>query len=239
MNRKSKLYRSLRWGYQPVKAAKSLCLEWMYFAKKRAKLAELKSKKDFSGLHVGCGNFYLPEWINTDMLGNPKVDFPLDISVELPLPDASFNVLYGCEVVEHITLEEARLFLPEAYRVLKPGGVIRLTTPDLTEVCKIFLGQKDGVTTDNFGEVWLEGEFSAEIWINAQFRFWGHQHLYTFASLSEEMEAAGFEDVVVCEPNVTKSEWPQLNGLDARYGKDAPSWIYDSTLVVEARKPLD
>lgn len=47
----------------------------------------------------------------------------------LPYPDASFDVVTATEVVEH--LEHCRQTLREFFRVLRPGGVCILTTPNV------------------------------------------------------------------------------------------------------------
>lgn len=44
------------------------------------------------------------------------------------LPDSSFNCVVAVEVIEHV--EEDSLFVQEVHRVLKPGGVFLLTTPN-------------------------------------------------------------------------------------------------------------
>jgi SAM-dependent methyltransferase len=47
----------------------------------------------------------------------------------LPYADAQFDVVTCSEVIEH--LENFRALLREAHRVLKPGGVLVLTTPNV------------------------------------------------------------------------------------------------------------
>ena len=47
----------------------------------------------------------------------------------LPYPDASFDVVTATEVIEH--LEDFRRVVREIYRVLKPGGVCILSTPNI------------------------------------------------------------------------------------------------------------
>ncbi len=45
-------------------------------------------------------------------------------------PSASFDMVYSGESIEHITRREAELVLAEARRVLRPGGVLALDTPN-------------------------------------------------------------------------------------------------------------
>ena len=47
----------------------------------------------------------------------------------LPYPDASFDVVTCSEVIEHV--ENPRRLVREAWRVLKPGGVLVMTTPNV------------------------------------------------------------------------------------------------------------
>lgn len=235
LNRKSPLYLILKWAYQPLKFIRSIIRDLTYIPKRNS-LIKLYADTDFAGLHIGCGPFRLKGWINTDLPPNPDMDFPLDISRSLPFPDNYFHAIYGEEVIEHITLKDGRKFFQEAFRILKPNGVIRLTTPDLDSTCRIFLAQKSDIIT-KFGEVWLDGEFSDEIWINAMFHYWGHQFLYTYKMLVREMEDVGFIKVTKMKPHLTHSSYAQLNGLETRYGENPPEWRFANTLIIEASKP--
>ncbi|MEC4813377.1 MAG: methyltransferase domain-containing protein, partial [Scytonema sp. PMC 1069.18] len=230
------LYSSLKWVYQPIKASQSLIRDISYIPR-RNRLLQRFANADFVGLQIGCGPFYLKGWINTDLPPNSCMDFSLDITHPLPLPSNYFHVIYGAEVIEHITLSESRYFLSEALRVLCPGGVIRLTTPDLINTCRIYLHQHTKANPENFGTVWLDGEFSDEIWINSIFRSWGHQFLYSFEMIRQEMQSIGFSNITRVEPQVTKSRFPQLNNLEVRYGANPREWIFENTLIIEASKP--
>ena len=55
--------------------------------------------------------------------------FNLD-SDPFPFPDASFDVVLCMEILEHLLLDPYHLFL-EARRVLRPGGVFLVTTPNI------------------------------------------------------------------------------------------------------------
>lgn len=65
------------------------------------------------------------------------IDFA-NASVYIPWPDASVEALYSSHMVEHLDGREARAFLAEASRVLKPGGVIRLVVPDLARLVSTY-----------------------------------------------------------------------------------------------------
>ena len=58
-----------------------------------------------------------------------RVDGGIDLNAPLPYEDASFDVVFSLETIEHI--EGHRTFISEAARVLRPGGHLVLTTPNL------------------------------------------------------------------------------------------------------------
>lgn len=62
-------------------------------------------------------------------LPNQKVDIADLNSEKLPYSDAAFDIVTATEVVEH--LENHREVLRDLHRVLKPGGVCILSTPNI------------------------------------------------------------------------------------------------------------
>lgn len=60
--------------------------------------------------------------------GTP-IDYGVDLLKRLPYDDASFDVILLIEVIEH--LENHRTALCELARILKPSGVLILTTPNI------------------------------------------------------------------------------------------------------------
>ncbi len=50
------------------------------------------------------------------------------------------------------------------------------------------------------------------------------------------MKRLGFDQTVRCEPMRTNSGIAQLNGLETRYGPDAPAWLFARTLIIEGEK---
>jgi len=72
------------------------------------------------------GTNFEPEGPSLD--GIP-VDYGVDLLRRLPYEDASFDIVLLIEVIEH--LENHRTALSELARILKPGGVLILTTPNI------------------------------------------------------------------------------------------------------------
>jgi predicted SAM-dependent methyltransferase len=70
-----------------------------------------------------------------------------DIRRPLRLPTASFDVVYANHVLEHLTPDEARKFVAEVYRVLKPNGLCRVVVPDLETACIEYLKTLDEAWT--------------------------------------------------------------------------------------------
>lgn len=62
-------------------------------------------------------------------LNGIPIDYGVNLLERLPYDDASFDVVLLIEVIEH--LENHRAALGELARILKPGGVLILTTPNI------------------------------------------------------------------------------------------------------------
>lgn len=59
----------------------------------------------------------------------PHIRFDVQDAKQAGFPDASFDLVVSIEVIEHIPIPEVPAFLLEIRRLLKPGGVVVLTTP--------------------------------------------------------------------------------------------------------------
>ena len=87
---------------------------------------------------------------------------------DLPFPDASFDVVTAWHVIEHV--EDVRATLSEWRRVLRPGGLLAIETPDASSP----LVRRRG---SNYR------------------RFWAPEHTYTFTpdNMARFIEGAGLE----------------------------------------------
>lgn len=90
-------------------------------------------------LNIGCGSTYHKDWINIDIQSrDPNVD-EVDIRKGLPYKDGSIFAIFCSHVLEHLTPDEAINLLHECFRVLSPGGVIRILVPDLERTVKEYM----------------------------------------------------------------------------------------------------
>lgn len=90
------------------------------------------------GLHLGAGSTRLPHLINCDLY-NPDADMKVDATDLSPFEQDSIDLIESHHMIEHLGLVEAERALREWHRVLKPGGMLVITCPDLTRICARWL----------------------------------------------------------------------------------------------------
>jgi predicted SAM-dependent methyltransferase len=181
-------------------------------------------------LQLGAGTVNLPGWLNTDI--EPRRDqVYLDAAGRFPIPDQSIDYIFAEQLIEHLSYEGGLTMLRECHRVLKPGGKIRLATPDLMALTAMFQEPKSDQMRQFLREKrtmhgWPEGPWPEAVIINYQFRSFGHQFVYDARTLSGRLEEAGFTSVKQFAAGETDD--PELQGIDYRHND--PAW-HDSNLV--------
>ena len=85
-------------------------------------------------LNLGCGNKYHEQWVNIDLSSNSKHVLSANLLKGIPFEDNSFDVVYHSQVLEHFPPETGTFLVNECFRVLKPGGFIRIVVPDLENI---------------------------------------------------------------------------------------------------------
>lgn len=81
-------------------------------------------------VNLGCGPIDIPGYVNVDMLPLPHVHYVCGVQRLNVFADASIDLLYACHVLEHVPRRELGETLAEWRRVLKPGGLLRISVPD-------------------------------------------------------------------------------------------------------------
>lgn len=93
-------------------------------------------------LHLGCGNVLIHGFINIDTRNLPGVLCgAVDDLRWLPgsgAPTGPVEMIYACHVLEHFQRRDTQRVLREWYRVLQPGGTLRLSVPDFDACVKAY-----------------------------------------------------------------------------------------------------
>ena len=98
------------------------------------------SDGELSMVNLGCGTRLHAQWVNIDMFPTaPGVRVANFIDDGVPLPDRSASCVYHSHVLEHLPLPVARRFLGECFRVLAPGGIIRVVVPDFEQSARDYV----------------------------------------------------------------------------------------------------
>jgi ubiquinone/menaquinone biosynthesis C-methylase UbiE len=135
-----------------------------------------------------------------------------DLRKPLPFKDNDLTAIYASHVLEHLYLTEAKNLLRECYRVLAPGGILRVVVPDLRAMVMDYVAGKPGCD-------WIEpeGSLSPADMLNKRLGlradspprghiiyrlysilkdFHSHKWMYDAESLSKHLEQAGFADIL-------------------------------------------
>jgi SAM-dependent methyltransferase len=82
------------------------------------------------------------DWITVDIEG-ADFDLELEPNSRLPFADASQSAVYSCHVVEHLDDQTVGRMFDECFRILKPGGRIRVETPDAERIMAAYRGRDE------------------------------------------------------------------------------------------------
>ncbi len=198
-------------------------------AKVRARRAIAAATRPFK-LEVG-GIVPRDGWVVTNV--NAVTRLYLDATGTWPIEDAALSHVYSDNVIEHLPLEATRAMLRQAHRCLQPGGVIRLITPDVRAHVEMYLSGApalDEAAARHYRDLGLLVEHPIDV-LRIPIGAFGHHegYVFDFETLSVELAAAGFTDIV--RTPTGDSEHPELQGLDVRTSEGG------AQLAVEAVRP--
>jgi predicted SAM-dependent methyltransferase len=91
--------------------------------------ARLRKHSRMAGLLYGIGMLSAQRYQRLFKV-DPAV-IAWDLRRGIPFADNEFAVVYHSHFLEHLDRRAARAFLTECYRVLEPGGILRIVVPDL------------------------------------------------------------------------------------------------------------
>lgn len=140
--------------------------------------------KEEMKLHVGCGKFYKPGYVNIDFYDRSVSDavMPAD---ELNYPSNSADIIEAYQIIEHFDCVKVPYVLSEWFRVLKPRGTLVIETPDLEAAFKEYI------------DVNIEQRKRAINWIfGTDSPGMRHKCCFSFDILKEVLTKAGFVNII-------------------------------------------
>jgi SAM-dependent methyltransferase len=137
-------------------------------------------------LHLGCGRRHIPGFYHIDIMPAPHVDRVANVDQLDFIADNTVELVYACHVLEHFGRWQQQAVLGEWYRILRPGGVLRLAVPDFAACAAIYYeqGLEDGLS----GLIGL-------ICGGQQNGYDFHMMIYDEPYLTNELRACGFQAV--------------------------------------------
>ena len=157
-------------------------------------------------LHLGCGGNILSGWLNTDLEPRSSNVARVDLTERLPFEEACFDYMFSEHVIEHLSYSQGLAMLCECHRVLRPGGRMRISTPDLAFLVGLYAAEKSDVQLRYID--WATANFLCKAPVRADtfvinnfVRAWGHTFIYDEKALRVSLSMAGFRAVTRCALN--------------------------------------
>lgn len=158
-------------------------------------------------LNLGCGFDHRSGYWNVDIDPHVQPDEIVDVRNKLPYQNNSIIEILAQDIIEHLTLADAKCLLQECHRVLKNNGLLAIRVPNPDAIIEKF---QDDIETCNlflYGDTSLSGE-------------WGsHKQGYTDLLIKRVLSLTGFTNITIknidtnFEITAKKGKIPQLQSL--------------------------
>lgn len=134
--------------------------------------------------------------------------------------DGSVDSIYLGQMIEHLNpVYEVPGFLAECFRMLRPGGVVRVVTPDIDLLINAYKDgrmdefmkdqpdfYKNALPSDQLAYLMYGASGPKSTWTSYE----GHMHLYTPESMAGFLERAGFSLPVYQYTSPGESQCPHM-----------------------------
>lgn len=214
---------------------------------------------------MGCGSSPIPDWTNYDnsltvliaqssllswLVQHTKLKSVVQIdflrkckeyrvryasALSIPEKSGTVDIVFSSDMLGHLDRVDARMFLAECRRILRPGGFLRLSVPNLKMMAKYYLQDGDA-------NLFLErlafpldkprGFFEIIRWLLIGHR--GHYWMYDNSLLCELVTSCGFIDAKVLKAGETTIPHYRKLDLSAHAGGEE---VGAGSLYLEARRP--
>jgi len=141
-------------------------------------------------LHIGCGTINSPGFINIDARKYPHVHFVAKNLTSLPLfPGDVADLIYMCHVLEHVTRDQVGAVLSEMFRLLKPGGTLRLSVPDFDRLIEMYFASGRNIPS-----------VSGALMGGQDYAYNFHYVVFNAEFLGDLLRSCGYRDIRTWDP---------------------------------------
>jgi predicted SAM-dependent methyltransferase len=141
-------------------------------------------------IHLGCGSIDHPDFINIDGLPAPHVHYIRAIDNLTLFKDNSVDLVYASHCLEHFPHHQISKVLAEWFRVLKQGGILRLSVPDFDLLLKIYQENNNDLNTILTSLMGVQ---------NYKFNF--HMTVFNQSTLDTFLKSTGFRKIREWSPD--------------------------------------
>jgi predicted SAM-dependent methyltransferase len=198
------------------------------------------------GVQFGCGSLLPKGALNTDLVGFTDLGLETtapgrvfrvngapfvhhDVTQPLPVEDGAFAWAYSEHLIEHITPAQALAWLKDVRRVLEPGGLLRLTTPDLERYAAAYVSRDEAFFAEHSRRIREFGlpamPTRRAFMLNQIFQFWGHRWIYDLDELVGILGEAGFPPERVERRAFGESAIAPVGALDSEVRRDETIYV--------------
>lgn len=226
-----------------VQAARKIPRDWKRLqaaARRKQQIAHYLSSHQKRGLQIGSGHNDLEGWLNTEYNPFHPGQVFLDATEQYPMPDDSFDYVYSEHMIEHIPWRAGQAMLRQCFRVLKPGGTIRISTPNLANICSLSTTQPDARQRNYIKQASdkhcpdNEGYLGGFV-INNFYWDFGHYFIYDPTTMRYALERCGYTNIRTMKSG--HSEVDALRNIE-NHGRVVGADLDEfETFITEADKP--
>ncbi|MEP6624809.1 MAG: hypothetical protein ABJC79_10215, partial [Acidimicrobiia bacterium] len=180
-------------------------------------------------LDIGPGPNLHPDFVNLDFQWRRGIDLVWDVGQGIPLGDDSLAGVFSEHCIEHISLDAGNTMLAESFRILEPGGTLRVITPDGEEYLSGYQDIMAGGTSqlprgarDRYRDL-----YTPIMTVNRVFNQFGHRFIYDLETMRQLLQRIGFVDI-------HRSAFGEGRNPDLVIDTE---WRKPGSLYVEATKP--
>jgi predicted SAM-dependent methyltransferase len=180
-------------------------------------------------LQLGAGGNDPAGWLNTDIAPRGEEVY-LDATQQYPFPDGSFQYIFSEHMIQAVRWEGGLAMLKECFRVLAPGGKLRIVAANLAKFVQLLNPDADAqrfIAAKLRLQGWRKTPVAGVYIFNLQMRDGGTQFLYDAPTLRKSLELAGFTQIT--EYPVNERTDPIFREAEVRIRNEGSDlWVVNS-----------